>query len=57
MSMKYKFRVSQTIYKQVEIEANDADEASDRIGEMIGDGDIHFDDEPFLQMECDYTLI
>ena len=27
--MKYKFRVSQTIYKQVEIEANDADEASD----------------------------
>ena len=55
--MKYKVRVSQTIYKQVEIEANDADEASDRIGEMLGDGDIHFDDEPFLQMECDYTLI
>ena len=55
--MKFRFEVTQTIFKYLEIEAKDKDEAYDRIEEMVGAGEVHFDDEEFLKMECDWTLI
>jgi len=55
--MKYRFEVTQTIYKYVDIEAHDEDEAYEKIEEMVGEGEIHFDDEPFLKLECNYMHI
>lgn len=55
--MKYKFRASQTIYKVIEVEASDESEAFEKADAMWGKGEIHFDDEPFLEMECNITKI
>lgn len=55
--MKYRFEVTQTIFKYIDIEAQDEDEAYEAIEKMVGEGEIHFDDEPFLKMECNYTQI
>ena len=50
--MRYKFEVTQTIYKYIEVEAIDEDEAYDKVNKMHGEGEIHFDDEPYLKTEC-----
>ena len=50
--MKYKFEVAQTICKYLEIEAESENDAFDRINDMLEEGVIRFDDEPFLKMEC-----
>ena len=55
--MKYKFRVAQTIYKFIDVEADNEEDAMDKVSEMLGDGEIHFDDEEFLKMECDFELL
>lgn len=55
--MKYKFKASQTIHKVVEIEATDEDKAYEKAQRMLGDGEIHFDDEPWLEMEVNIERI
>lgn len=55
--MKYKFRASQTIYKNVEIEAANEDEAYDMAQQMLEKGEIHFDDEPWLEMDANIKRI
>ena len=55
--MKYKFKASQTIYKIVEIEAADEDKAYEKAQRMLDDGEILFDDEPWLEMEVDIWRI
>ena len=55
--MTYKFKASQTIYKIVEIEASSEGEAQEKIEQMLGEGEIRFDDEPWLDMEVNYTRI
>ena len=55
--MKYKFEVTQTIYKYIEVESDNKEDAMDKVSEMLGDGEIHFDDEEFLKMECNFDLI
>ena len=49
--MKYKFKASQTIYKIVEIEAANEDTAYKIAQRMLEEGEIRFDDEPWLEME------
>jgi len=51
--MKYSFRIRQIIYKNIEIEASSEDDAREEVERMIGDGEIHFDDEAWLKMEID----
>lgn len=55
--MKYKFKASQTIHKIIEIEAKNEEEAYEKAQELLGDGEICFDDEPWLDMEADITLL
>ena len=55
--MKYKFKASQTIYKIVEIEAFNEDSACEKAQKMIEEGEIHFDDEPWLEMESNIIRI
>lgn len=55
--MKYKFRASQTIHKIVEIEAKSEDEAFEEAQRRFEEGEIRFDDEPWLDMEVNYTKI
>ena len=56
-TMKYKFEVTQTIYKYIEVEASDESDASGMVDKMLGEGEIRFDDEPFLKTECNYALL
>ncbi|MBP3776547.1 MAG: hypothetical protein J6I37_06135 [Prevotella sp.] len=55
--MKYKFEVTQTIYKNINIEAKSEREAMDKINKMLNKGEIHFDNEPFLKIECNWNLV
>lgn len=55
--MKYKFKASQTIYKIVEIEASNENEAEEKAQEMLEKGEIRFDDEPWLNMEANIWRI
>jgi len=55
--MKYKFEVTQTIYKYIEVEAADESEAYGKVDKMLGEGDIHFDNEPYLKVECNIQAI
>jgi len=54
--MKYKIQATQTIYKYIEVEAVSESDALEKAQTMIADGEIHFDDEPFLKMEVDVTI-
>ena len=49
--MKYKFKASQTIYKVVEIEAANEDKAYEKAQRLLEEGEIRFDDEPWLEMD------
>lgn len=49
--MKYRFKASQTTYKVVEIEAMNEDEAYEKAQQMLEEGEIRFDDEPWLGMD------
>lgn len=55
--MKYKFNATQTIVKQIDIEADNEDTATEIAQEMLENGEIRFDDEPYLPMECKIDLI
>ena len=55
--MKYKFKASQTIYKIVEIEAVNEEKAYEKAQRMLDEGEIHFDDEPWLEMEVNIRRI
>lgn len=55
--MKYKFEATQTIYKYYEVEAKSKEEALDKANQMLEEGEIHFDDEPYLKMECNVKPI
>lgn len=55
--MKYKFEVTQTIYKYIEVEASDESEAYSKVDEMLGEGEIHFNDEPYQKIECNIKHI
>lgn len=50
--MTFKFDVTQTIHKYLEVEAESKEEALDKADEMLGEGLIRFDDEPYLEVEC-----
>lgn len=55
--MKYKFKASQTIHKIVEIEAANEDEAFEKAQRMLEEGEICFDDEPWLEMESNIRKV
>ena len=43
-------------YKDIEVEASSENDAREEVERMIGDGEIHFDDEQWLNMEVDAVL-
>lgn len=55
--MKYKFEATQTIFKYIEVEAESNEEALEKADELLGEGEIHFDEEPFLKVECNIKPI
>ena len=55
--MKFKFKASQTIYKIMEIEAANKDEAEEKAQEMLEEGEIRFDNEPWMEMEANIWRI
>lgn len=55
--MSYKFKISQTVHKIVDIEAQDENEAYEKMDEMLNEGEIRFDNEPWLDVEVNYTRI
>lgn len=55
--MNYKFKISQTLHKTIEIEAQDENAAYEKMDEMLSEGEIRFDDEPWLDMEVNYSRI
>ena len=55
--MNYKFRVSQTIHKIVEVEARNESEAYEKMDELLEEGKIRFDDEPWLDMEVNFSRL
>ena len=55
--MNFKFKISQTLHKTVEIEAQDENAAYEKMDEMLNEGVIRFDDKPWLDMEVNYSRI
>ncbi len=55
--MNYRYKASQTIYKMVEIEATNEDDADEIVQKMLEEGVIRFDDEPWLDMETNIRRI
>ena len=55
--MEYFFKASQTIVKQIIIEAANKDSATEIALKMLENGEIRFDDEPYLPMECIIELV
>lgn len=55
--MPYKFEATQTIFKYIEVEAESKEEALEKADELLGEGGIHFDDEPYLKVECNIKPI
>ena len=55
--MEYFFKASQTIVKQIIIEAANKDSATEIAQKMLENGEIRFDDERYLPMECIIELV
>lgn len=55
--MNFKFKISQTLHKTIEIEAQDETAAYEKMDEMLNEGEIRFDDKPWLDMEVNYSRI
>lgn len=55
--MQYQLQATQTIYKYFTVEADNEDQALEIAQNKVAEGEIHFDDEPFLKMEVDVKLI
>lgn len=55
--MNFKFKISQTHHKTIEIEAQDENVAYEKMDEMLNEGEIRFDNEPWLDMEVNYCRL
>ena len=55
--MQYKFEVTKKIYKYIVINAPNEDEALNIAEHQLSEGEIRFDDEPFLKTECNIRMI
>lgn len=55
--MKYKIQATQTIYKFFEVEAEDGEDVLEKAQEMIHEGKVRFDDEPFMKMEVHVDVL
>lgn len=55
--MNYQIKATQTITKCFTIEAESEGEALEKAQAMAEEGRIHFDDEPFLDMETNVQVI
>lgn len=55
--MKYKFKASQTLYKIVEIEASSEDKSYEKARHLLEEGEIRFDNEPWLEMDANIKRI
>ena len=55
--MNFKFKISQTLHKTIEIEAQDEIAAYEKMDEMLNEGEIRFYNEPWLDMEVNYCRL
>lgn len=55
--MQYQVKVTQTTYKFISVEAENEYEALEKAQTMAEEGEIHFDDEPFLEMELNVDIV
>lgn len=57
MEMKYQVKVTQTISKFFSVEADDEHDAFEKAQAMVEEGEIRFDDEPFLRMDMNVEIV
>ena len=55
--MNFKFKISQTLHKTIEIEVQDENAAYEKMDEMLNEGEIRFYNEPWLDMEENYCRL
>lgn len=55
--MKYQVKATQTICKYLTIEADNESDAFEKAQAMAEDGEIHFDDESFLDIELNVEIV
>ena len=55
--MTFKFKISHTLHKTIEIEAQDENAAYEKMDKMLNEGEIRFDNEPWLDMEVNYSRL
>ena len=55
--MTYQVKAIQTIIKHIEIEADNESDAMEKVQTMAEEGEIHFDDEPFLDMDVTVQIV
>lgn len=55
--MEYKIQATQTIYKYFTVEADNEDDASEIAQDRVAEGEIRFDDEPFLKVETNVKVV
>ncbi|MBO4403323.1 MAG: hypothetical protein J5792_06570 [Bacteroidales bacterium] len=55
--MKYQVKVTQTISKFFSVEADDEHDAFEKAQAMVEEGEIRFDDEPFLRMDMNVEIV
>ena len=55
--MKYQVKATQTLTKYITIEADSEDNALEKAQIMAEEGEIHFDDDTFLDLEMNVTIV
>ena len=55
--MNFKFKISQTLHKTIEIEMQDENAAYEKMDEMLNESEIRFDNEPWLDMEVNFNRL
>ena len=56
-NMKYQVKATQTLTKYITIEADSEDNALEKAQIMAEEGEIHFDDDTFLDLEMNVTIV
>lgn len=51
-TMKYTFKAYRTTYKIITVEAEDESMAGEMAQQMLEEGEVRFDDEPWLTMKA-----
>lgn len=55
--MKYEIKATQIICKYIYVDAQSESDAFEKAQKMVEDNEIHFDDEPYLNMDIQIEVL